>query len=106
MSEVIERIKARFAAEAVTTLADIAGAIDELGSGGRQHEVAGYIREQAHGLKGAAAVLEFEEFRDRVAALEDAAAELVTSQEWPPEAAGRLADLLSAAREASPRSGK
>jgi HPt (histidine-containing phosphotransfer) domain-containing protein len=106
MSEAIERIKARFATEAAATLSEIASAIEELSAGGGRQEAAGRIREQAHGLKGAAAVLEFEEFRDRSAALENAAAELVVSDQWPPDAVGRLGELLASAHAALPQVGQ
>lgn len=102
MSEVIERLKAKFAVEAAVSLDRIDQWVGELHRGGRRREIAGRIREEAHGLKGAAAVLEFHEFRDRTAALETAAADLGELDEWPMSGVIGLENLAREARQAQP----
>lgn len=100
----IERLKVKFAGEAAVTLDRIAAWLDELREAdvGSRQELVGRVREEAHGLKGAAAVLEFAEFRDAAAALEGAAAELSITEPWPEGALGRLAGLLAAAIDVKP----
>lgn len=103
MSEVIERLKGKFVSEAATSLGRIAEWIAELHRGGSRHELVSRIREEAHGLKGAAAVLGFEEFRDRAAELEQTAAELTDLGDWPINAAVNLDSVFQRTRAARPR---
>ncbi len=103
MSEVIERLKVKFVGEASISLDRIAEWINELHHDGSRAELVGRIREEAHGLKGAAAVLEFEEFRDRTADLENAAALLSETEAWAINAVVGLEKYLAAARVAAPK---
>lgn len=102
MSEVIERIKVKFVAEAKVTLDRIDSMIGEIQGGASGQAMAARIREEAHGLKGAAAVLEFTEFRDRAAALEDLARDLAEGEKWPADGAARLTMALARARADQP----
>ncbi len=102
MNEVIERLKVKFAGEAAVTLDLVAAWLEDARRGGSRQELIDRVREEAHGLKGAAAMLEFTEFRDAAAALEQAAAELCIVDPWPDGAFDRLAALLDAASAVKP----
>ena len=102
MSEVIERIKVKFVDEAGAALDRIDALISEIQSGASDMVIAGRIREEADGLNGAAAALEFTEFRDRAAALEDAARDLAEGEVWPPGGGARLSMLTADARSMRP----
>jgi HPt (histidine-containing phosphotransfer) domain-containing protein len=102
MSEVIERIKVKFVDEAGAALDRIDALIAEIQGGSSGMVMAARIREEAHGLKGAAAVLEYNEFRDRAAALEDAARDLAEGDNWPPGGVARLSMLAAKARSIRP----
>lgn len=102
MSEVIERIKVKFVDEAGAALDRIDALISEIQAGASGMVMAARIREEAHGLKGAAAVLEFNDFRDRAAALEDAARDLAEGDSWPPGGVAQLSMLAAEARAIRP----
>lgn len=102
MNEAIERLKVKFAGDASDGLSRIDAWLSALGESG-DRAIVDRIREEAHGLKGAAAVLEFTEFRDRTGALEEFAAGMSTSREWPADAMGHLEALVLDARDAAPQ---
>ncbi|MBJ7348080.1 MAG: Hpt domain-containing protein [Thermoleophilaceae bacterium] len=104
MNDTIDQIKKKFVAESHDTVARIEGWLGkdddvvseptpEAASSGDQTEVAGRVREEAHRMKGAAAVLGLDDVKHRAEALELHAEELSMSDEWPEGAGDRLLKL-------------